>query len=146
MKRFFAAAALALAMVLPLFSQEEKRATQPVWDHGDNISSITYQNVRIFKIYDQKDSYVVLYEKQGIDIGTAVLPKKWFKNENGARKLNFRTAPKGLAPYMTVIKQNGEFLKVWVTAPTNRYNSLWAIAPSGMQIEGTDAETLTLDY
>lgn len=147
MKKFFATAVLAIAMILPAVSQENNEQTkQPVWNHGDNVSTISYQNVRIFKIYDQKDAYVVLYEKQGIDIGTAVLPKKWFKNEDGARKLNFRTMPKGLSPYMTVISQNGEFLKVWITAPTNRFNSLWAIAPSGIQIDGTDADSLTLDY
>ena len=138
MKKFFAAAVLAIAMILPAVSQENNEQTkQPVWNHGDNVSTISYQNVRILKIYDQKDAYVVLYEKQGIDIGTAVLPKKWFKNEDGARKLNFRTMPKGLSPYMTVISQNGEFLKVWITAPTNRFNSLWAIAPSGMELTQT---------
>ena len=122
MKKFFAAAVLAIAMILPAVSQENNEQTkQPVWNHGDNVSTISYQNVRIFKIYDQKDAYVVLYEKQGIDIGTAVLPKKWFKNEDGARKLNFRTMPKGLSPYMTVISQNGEFLKVWITAPTQPF-------------------------
>lgn len=80
MKKFFAAAVLAIAMILPAVSQENNEQTkQPVWNHGDNVSTISYQNVRIFKIYDQKDAYVVLYEKQGIDIGTAVLPKNGSK-------------------------------------------------------------------
>lgn len=145
MKKAAAALALALVIAFSAVSQEEQQS-KPVWDHGDNVSSLTYQNVRIYKIYDQKDAYVVLYEKQGIDIGTAVLPKKWFSNEEGARKLNFRNLPKGLSPYMTVIKQDGEFLKVRVTVPNNRFNPIWSIYPRGKTVDGTDADTLSIEY
>ncbi len=145
MKKLFAAAILAFIMVIPALSQEEEQK-KPVWDKGDNVSSISYVNVRIYKIYDQKDSYIVLYEKQGMAVGTAVLPKKWLKNEDGARKLSFRSTSKGIAPYMTVINSDGEFLKVWVTAPISRFNSVWAVAPSGTQVDGTDADTLQLEY
>ncbi len=147
MKRFLTAVILAVCMVLPAICQDnsEEKST-PVWDHGDNVSSLTYHNVRIFKIYDQKDSYIVLYEKQSLAIGTAVIPKKWAKNDDGPRKLNFRTTGKGVTPYMTVISQDGEFLKVWITAPTSRFDSIWGITPSNYHPDGTDADTLEIEY
>ena len=108
MKKLFAVLALSFAMILPALAQDgssSKESTKPVWDHGDNKSSLTYQNVRFYRIYDQKDAYVVLYEKQGLKLGTVTLPKKWLSNKDGARKLIFREAPKGLQPYMTIIKK-----------------------------------------
>ena len=169
-KLVLAAAAVALLAVAPALSQEEQEETQaqedssgegeaqegesessddeskPVWDHGDNVSKLMYKNFRIYKIYDQRDAYIVLYERQNLKVGTAVIPKKWASNKEGARKLYFRTLPKGLYPYMTVFQEDGEFYKVWIAAPLNRYDSLWAVAPSGTKVEGTDADTLEIEY
>ena len=170
MKRLvLAAAAVALLAVAPAVSQEEQEETQeqqqqessetqdeeaessgdeskPVWDHGDNVSKLMYKNFRVYKIYDQRDAYIVLYERQNLKVGTAVIPKKWASNSEGARKLYFRTLPKGLYPYMTVFQEDGEFYKVWIAAPLNRYDSIWAVAPSGMKVEGADADTLEIEY
>ena len=168
-KLVLAAVAVALLAIVPALSQEEQQETQeqqqedssetqdeesesssekskPVWDHGDNVSKMMYKNFKVYKIYDQRDAYIVLYERQGLKVGTAVIPKKWASNTEGARKLYFRALPKGLDPYMTLIQEDGEFLKVWITAPVNRFNSIWAIAPSGTKVEGTDADTLELEY
>lgn len=144
MKKLLVALVVALAAVLPSVAQDSKESKTPVWDHGDNVSNITYQNVRIFKIYDQKDSYVVLYEKQGLKTGTAVIPKSWAKDQ--PRKLNFRNAPPKIQPYMTVISQDGSFLKVWVTVSPSRQNSIWGIYPAGQSVEGSDADSLNLEY
>ena len=65
---------------------EQKESTPRVWDHGDNVSDITYQNVRFYKIYDSAEAYVILYEKQCVKIGTAVIPKKWTENKGKRRK------------------------------------------------------------
>lgn len=170
MKRLvLASVAVALLAVAPVVSQEEQEETQeqqqedsseaqeeesedssekskPSWDHGDNVSNLMYKNFRIHRIYDQRDAYIVLYERQNLKVGTAVIPKKWASNTEGARKLYFRTLPKGLYPYMTVFQQDGEFYKVWIAAPLNRYDSLWAVAPSGMKVEGADADTLEIEY
>ena len=168
-KLVLAAAAVAMLAVVPALSQEEQQETQeqqqedssgtqeeesessgekskPVWDHGDNVSKLMYKNFRIYKIYDQRDAYIVLYERQGLKVGTAVIPKKWASNSEGARKLYFRTLPKGLDPYMTLIQEDGEFSKVWIAAPVNRFDSLWAVAPTGTKVDGTDADTLELEY
>lgn len=146
MKKILTALILAMCLVLPLIaegtSNEEK--TKPVWDHGDNVSDMSYENVSIYKVLDQKDSYVILYAKKGMDIGQAVVPKKWAKES--PRKLNFRKTPSGLGSYMTVIKKSGEFYKVWLTVPVNRNNSIWGILDSGVQVSGTDADTFNIEY
>lgn len=148
MKKILTALILAMCLVLPLTaestdgSSEEK--TKPVWDHGDNVSNMTYQNVRIYKILDQKDSYVILYAKKGMEIGQAVVPKKWAKET--PRKLAFRKTPRGLNSYMTVIKKEDEFYKVWLTIPVSRNNSVWGIIENGANVDGTDADTLEIEY
>lgn len=148
MKKIIMALILAAAVVLPAVSQEKEK-TKPIWDHGDNVSSLVYQNVRIFKIYDSADAYVVMYEMAGVKTGTAVIPKKWATPEEKGKKskLFIRKKPAGLmGPYMTVINQDGKFLKVWLTIPTNRMDPMWGVLPNGMNIEGTDADELNLQY
>lgn len=145
MKKFLLALALSASVIFPVVAEGAKESTPRVWDHGDNVSNITYQNVRFYKIYDQKDSYVVLYEKQGVKIGTAVIPKKWSDNKEGPRKLLFRNAPAKIGPYLTIIKKEGEFQKVLVTVPSNRFNPVWAMAPANMTVEGTDAQALEIE-
>ena len=145
MKKFLLALAVAASLVIPAIAEEAKQSEPRVWDHGDNISKLTYQNVRFHKIYDTKDAYVILYEKQGIKIGTAVIPKKWSQNTEGPRKLLFRNATAKIGPYMTILKENGEFLKVLVTVPVDRFNPVWAMAPADMKIEGADADKLEIE-
>ncbi|MBQ0039204.1 MAG: hypothetical protein KBS64_02100 [Treponema sp.] len=145
MKKLLLALAFAAAMVFSAAADESKGSSPRVWDHGDNISDITYQNVRFYKIYDSKDAYVVLYEKQGVKIGTAVLPKKWTDNKEGPRKLLFRNAPAKIGSYMTIIKKGGDFQKVLVTVPTNRFNPVWSLAPANMEVNGADADSLEIE-
>ena len=72
MKKILLALVIACAAVLPAFSQSDSTATKPIWDHGDNVAEFTYRNVRIYKVYDYKTAYVVLYEKGGVnEIGRA---------------------------------------------------------------------------
>ena len=144
MKKILTAALLALLFVLPSFAQETAEKSKPIWDHGDNVSDLTYRNVTIYRVLDQKDSYVVIYAKRGIGIGQAVIPKKWFKES--PRKLAFRTKPASLNPYMTVISKNGEFYQVWLTVPVSRNDSTWGVLDTGTEVAGTDADTLSIEY
>lgn len=148
MKKIIMALILAAAFILPAVSQEKEKTT-PIWDHGDNVSPLVYQNVRIFKVYDSPDAYVVLYEMAGVKTGTAVIPKKWSRPEEKGKhsKLFIRNKPAGLlGPYMTVINQDGKFLKVWLTIPASRSDPMWGVLPLGTTIEGTDADELNLQY
>lgn len=142
-KRFITALLVSFVIVLSSVAQENQNS-KPIWDHGDNVSDITYQNVQIYKIYDSKDAYVVLYAKGGINVGQVTIPKSWAKTM--PRKLEFRNKPVKLSPYMTVIKQNGEFLKVWLTVPLNKLDSIWGVLPNGTQISDVDKESLEIEY
>lgn len=124
---------------------QSSSGSKPIWDHGDNVSKMSYQNVDIYRVLDGRDAYVVLYACPGLKIGKCVIPKSWAKQQNGtARKLEFRKKPAGLNPYMTVIKEDGNFLKVWLTVPPSKLDSVWGFLPAGTKIEGTDAETLEI--
>ena len=143
MKKLFLAATLLLTISMSIFAQDKEPASQ-IWNHGDNVSNITYQNVNVYKVLDGPDAYVVLYEQHGVKVGQAVIPKAWTKGV--PKKLFFREMPKGLNPYMTIIQQNGEFLKVWLTIPSDRNNSIWGVVENGTTLEGSDATSLKLEY
>ncbi len=137
---------LAAAVCLSVsVSAEESSSSTPIWNHGDNVSKITYQNVQVMRILNGRDAYVVLYARPGIKMGKCVIPKSWAKaTKDSPRKLVFRKKPAGLDSYMTVIKEDGEFKKVWLTLPPNKIDSIWGHIPAGVKIEGTDAETLEI--
>lgn len=142
-KRFIASLLVSFVIVLSSVAQENQNS-KPIWDHGDNVSSITYQNVQVYKIYDAKDAYVVVYAKSGIKVGQVSIPKDWAKTT--PRKLEIRNKPVKLSPYMTVIKQNGEFLKVWLTVPLNKLDSMWGVLPNGAQLDDLNKESLEIEY
>ena len=81
MKKVLAAFFIAVLLVLPSFADDNAPKEKPLWDHGDNVSNISYRNYQIYKILDQLDAYVVLYEQHGVNIGQAVIPKKWFTEQ-----------------------------------------------------------------
>ena len=143
MKKIIAILILASCMVAGIFAQESEKKT-PIWDHGDNVSAITYRNANVYRVLDSKDAYVVIYEKQGLKLGQAVLPKKWAKEQ--PRKLVFRNKPKGMGTYMTVIYNEGEFYKVMVTLSPSRLDSVWGTVPTGTKVSGTDADTLDIEF
>lgn len=143
MKKILLTLIFGFAMLLPVLAQDSD-SKKPIWDHGDNVSDISYENVTIYKVFDSKDAYVVLYAKKGIDIGKVTIPKSWAKES--PRKLAIRKQPAGMNPYMTVINKGGEFLKVWLTLPVNRKDEIWAVLPAGSKVEGADATTLQLQY
>ena len=123
MKKFLISVILAALTAASVMAQDAQ-AAKPVWDHGDNVSDLSYQNVFIYKVLDHKDAYIVMYAKQGMKVGTTIVPKSW--SAQTPRKLDIRNKPKGLSPYMTVIKKNGEFLLVRMTLPLNRNDPVCA--------------------
>lgn len=140
MKKLLAAVLLALCFTLPLLAQESEK-TKPIWDHGDNVSELTINYVRIYKILDQKDAYVILYEKSsGYKAGRTVVPKKWY-NERPC-KLEFSNLAKGLSPYMTVIRRNGTFEKVIICVPPSRRESVWGVVKPWESLPITNEDEL----
>lgn len=136
------AAAVCLAVSV---SADESSSSKPIWDHGDNISKMSYQNVQVMRILDGKDSYVVLYARPGIKMGKCTIPKSWAKTaKDTPRKLVFRKKPTGLDSYMTVIKEDGQFKKVWLTLPPSKLDPIWGHIPAGTKIEAADVDTLEI--
>ena len=144
MKKILTLVLLAAGIACFSFAQDNDSGKKPIWDHGDNVASITYQNVNIYRIYDTQDAYIVLYAKQGVKVGQVSIPKDWAKQS--PRKLEFRTKPKKVDSYMTIIKQDGEYLKVWLNVNPDRRDSIWAVAPHGVSSGDTSKETLEIEY
>lgn len=144
MKKAFLAGLTAFCLLLPAMAQDNAESKKAIWDHGDNVSNISYHNVQIFRILDQADAYVIVYQKQGLHVGQVSIPKKWFKET--PQKLQFRNKPKQLDPYMSVIYKDGQFYKVILTVPSSRSDAVWGVVPSGTKISGTDADTLEISY
>ena len=103
-------------------------------------SKLSYHNVTIYKVLDHRQAYVVMYAKGHRDVGTVTIPKKWYKEKPS--KLNFRALPKGMTPYMTVVKKEGSFDHVILTMPTSRADAAWGVADSNIQIDDADKENL----
>lgn len=144
-KKLLAILSFSLIAAIPLAAQESSSdSPKQIWDHGDNVSSLTYQSAQIYRILDSKDAYVVIYARNGVKVGELTIPKAWAKTT--PRKLDIRDNGKGLDPYITVIKQNGEFLKVWLTIPNNRLDSTWGVLPSGTKLTDLDKDSIQLEY
>ncbi len=145
MKKILTALLLAACLAVPVIAQETSsdtsETTKAIWDHGDNVSPLSYYKVPIYQIWDQKDAYVVFYQKQDLKVGTITVPKTWANKES--RKLQFRNRPKQETSTLTVYYKDGEFHKVVLTVSPSRQDSVWSTAPNGTKI---DANVETIDF
>ncbi len=140
MKKLLFVLILAAGMIVPAVSQASVTSTKPIWDRGDNVSELSYQNFVVSRIYDSSDAYTVLYEKSGYEIGKVSIPKSWAHQgltveEHKNHKLFFRNKVKTLDNMMTIYYRNGEFYKVILTVPTSKADPVWAVAPNGYDPE-----------
>ncbi len=140
MKKLLFALILTAGALIPAIAQDSAKTTKPIWDHGDNVSELSYQNFVVSRIYDSSDAYTVLYEKSGYEIGKVSIPKSWAYQGTTVEahknhKLFFRNKVKTLDNMMTIYYRNGEFYKVILTVPTSKADSVWAVAPNGYDPE-----------
>lgn len=108
-----------------------------------NWSSMSYDYVPVYKVLEGKEAFVVLYHKGKYGVGNTTLPKKWAQGtkEEGP-KLRMRVLPGGkLKPYLTVVKNDGEFKYVILTMPLKKSNSAWGVVENGVQLD-TEKDTL----
>lgn len=133
MKKSFVLSVLILAGILfGATAQEAKRE----YKYPFQESEVSYHNVEVYKVLDQKEAYIVLYAKGHRDIGTVKVPKEWYSSAvNPEAKLTFRALPKGMNPYMTVISRSGSFERVIMTLPTSRADSVWGVASAGTSVD-----------
>ena len=153
MKKNFAVALLLLvtgivcAQTQQIQRTQENQTTVRTETTSDDSSSsnLSYRNVSVHKIFDQKEVYIVLYAKNGNGVGQVMIPKSWAKETPS--KIQFRLLPKGLNPYMTVVYKDNEFLKVILTMPSPKIGSTWAVAGDYVDIgDSAQAETLVIEY
>ena len=94
MKKIIMAVLMAACMVIPALAQSSSSDSTPIWDHGDNVSDITYHSTPIYSIVQTREAYVVFYQTQGLKIGKVVIPKDWQKAGDD-KKLFFRNKAAG---------------------------------------------------
>jgi len=105
-------------------------------------ASISYANVPVYKILESRDAYVIIYGKNRIGFGSTVIPKKWATgNTENPRKLKFRVVKGALQPFMTVVRKDGNFIRVILNVPVSKSNSVWGVANDTKALD-TDKESL----
>lgn len=112
-------------------------------------SDLTYISVPVFRTYDQRQAYVVMFQRNGNAIGQVLLPKQWFKMdpETKEKKGYLRSLPKLLNPYMTVVYKGGEFHHVVLYMPINRNDSHWSvIVPDIELVDKMNLDTIEINY
>lgn len=147
MKKLLFALVLAVGMVAVAVAQGT--TTKAIWDHGDNVSAISYQTFVVSRVYVSNDAYTVLYEKDGYKIGKVSIPRNWEYQGVGTEahkthKLFFRNKIRTIDNLMTIFYKNGEFFKVMLTLPRDKGDPVWAVAPNGYDA-GVSQDATTLD-
>ncbi|MBQ7159414.1 MAG: hypothetical protein IJS09_08355 [Treponema sp.] len=140
MKKFCLISAILLAVTLSAFSEVEQ-----TYKYEFQESKLSYHNVTVYKVLDHKDAYIVMYAKGHRDVGSVTIPKKWYSTKPS--KLSFRSLPKGMAPYMTVIKKEGNFDRVILTMPVDHgISTVWGVADPGTVVNDADKDSLEIVY
>jgi len=124
-------------------AQEDQKKAEPVYKYPYQESQMSYRNVTVYKVLDQKDAYIVMYAKGHREVGNVSIPKKWYKES--PRKLAFRKLSTGMSPYMTVFYRGGEFDQVVLTMPVSRADPVWGVADSNAQVNA-DKDTFDIVY
>ena len=81
---------LATVVAFAQETQQEELAYEP--------SALTYRNVVVYKVFDHKDVVIVMYAKHDSGIAQVQIPKRW--SQEYPRKLNYRTCPPGINPFV----------------------------------------------
>ncbi len=143
MKKLILIFALASIFSFSIFAQEESSSNIKIERNEEKWSTMSYVNIPILKILEDKDAYVVIHQKNRIGTGNTVIPKKWIRGtKDSPSKLRLRSSKYAYNSTMTIVKDNGEFVRVILTAPLSRSNSVWGVVSRGKQLEGTDKDTL----
>lgn len=143
MKKLILIFALASIFSFSIFAQEESSSNIKIERNEEKWSTMSYVNVPVLKILEDKDAYVVIYQKNRMGTANTVIPKKWVHGtKESPSKLRLRSSKYAYNSTMTIVKDNGEFVRVILTAPLSRSNSIWGVVARGKQLEGTDKDTL----
>jgi hypothetical protein len=109
---------------------------------------LSYVNVKVYRVFDSNDAYVVLYATTTNKTASVVIPKAWLDRqpEGTQRKLMIRTLQRPSDPYMTVFYRGGAFERVILTMPLSKTDASWGfINKADIKGEDLEKETLTLE-
>jgi hypothetical protein len=135
MKKILCALIAAAAVCTAAFAQDAQK-DESKW------ADISYANVPIYKILETKDAYVVIYAKNRTGTGSTTIPKKWANGDTeNPRKLKMRIVSGKLGPFMTIVKKDNSFLRVILSVPASKANSVWGMADPN-KVTDTDKDTL----
>jgi len=139
--RFVLVAFAACMFVMPVLAQDTAQS-----EDTDKWSDLYYVNVPIEKIYPHSLGYMVLYRKNGVDLGRAYLPMEWFTEAGGKGEL-IRMGPGKTWPYMSIFYEEGQFSHVRLFVRAERSHTSWGMLSSGSQIDDKFAvEELDLEF
>lgn len=139
--RFMLVAFAACVCIMPVFAQDTTQS-----EAADKWSDLYYVNVPIEKIYPHSLGYMVLYQKNGVDLGRAYLPMEWFTEAGGKGEL-IRMGSGKTWPYMSIYYREGQFSHVRLFVKAERSHSSWGMLNSGAQINDKFAiEELNLEF
>lgn len=139
MKKYFLILVLLITIGFSVFAQDKGISEE-------NKTNLTYINVPIYKTYDQRQAYIVHYQKNGSKIGQVLIPKQWFK-QNAEKKAVLRILPRFLSPYLTVIYKDGNFYRALLNMPSNRNDSHWGVIVPDLDLtKKMNLETLEISY
>lgn len=138
MKKILMILALFSVFTLSMFADDARyEKDESKW------TNLSYVNVPVLKIMDSTDGYLVMYQKYKTGVGTVVIPKDWARGTpDEPRKLKFRNVSSANSAYMTVMKEDGQFLRVVLNVPVSRSNYIWGIVQRGVELDGVDKDTL----
>lgn len=143
MKKLLILLSLFTIFSFTLAAEESANKNLSVEKDESKWSSLSYVNVPVLKVLEGREGYVVLYQKNRTGVGSVVIPKKWAKGTPEApRKLKFRNSKMNSTSFMTVVKKDGDFLRVILTIPMNKQSGLWGLVDYHKELEGTDKDTL----
>ena len=138
MKKILMILALFSVFTLSMFADDSR------YEKDDSKwSNLSYVNVPVLKIMDSKEGYLVMYQKYNTGVGTVVIPKDWARGTpEEPRKLKFRNVDSANSAYMTIMKEDGQFIRVVLNVPVSRSNYIWGIIQRGVELDGVDKDTL----
>ena len=141
MKKILMILTLLSVFTLSMFAQD---TTDTTYEKDESKwTNLSYVNVPVLKIMDSKEGYLVTYQKYNVGVGTVVIPKKWARGSvDEPRKLKFRDVSTANDAYMTIMKEDGQFLRVVLNVPVSRSNYIWGIIDRGVELPGVDKDTL----
>lgn len=108
------------------------------------------KTVPIYKVYNHKKGFVIVYEKQNMDLHRTFIPYNWFRvSEDETGKLRgevlYGNSPE--YPYMSIFWDGGEFSHVRLFLQKTRTDDSWSVLDNPNLYDNSfDIEVMPLEF